>query len=58
MFWTVAWAAFDLWGVYEFAVGITPTDPANLITFGIGVVITVLFFIYSKIFYHAKRSLT
>jgi|TARA_B100001105_G_scaffold145510_1_gene116584 uncharacterized membrane protein len=48
MFSAVAWTAFNLLNVYEFVVGITPTDAANLIPFGIQVIITALFYFYSQ----------
>ena len=48
MFMAVCWTAFDLLNVYEFFVGITPADAANLIPFGIQVVITALFYFYSN----------
>ena len=48
MFLAVAWTAFNLLNVYEFAVGIAPADAANLTPFGIQVAITALFFFYSK----------
>ena len=47
MFMAVCWTAFDLLNVYEFYVEITPADAANLIPFGIQVVITALFYFYS-----------
>ena len=48
MFMAVCWTAFNLLNVYEFFVGITPADAANLIPFGIQVVITALFYFYSN----------
>ena len=48
MFMAVCWTAFDLLNVYEFYVEITPADAANLIPFGIQVVITALFYFYSN----------
>ena len=48
MFMAVCWTAFDLLNVYEFLVGIAPADAANLIPFGIQVVITALFYFYSN----------
>ena len=48
MFMAVCWTAFDLLNVYEFFVGITPADAANLTPFGIQVVITALFYFYSN----------
>ena len=48
MFSAVAWTAFNLLNVYEFVVEITPTDAANLIPFGIQVIITALFYFYSQ----------
>ena len=44
MFLAVAWTAFNLLNVYEFAFGIAPADAANLTPFGIQVAITALFF--------------
>ena len=48
MFMAVCWPAFDLLNAYEFFVGITPADAANLTPFGIQVVITALFYFYSN----------
>ena len=48
MFMAVCWTAFDLLNAYEFFVGITPADAANLTPFGIQVVITALFYFYSN----------
>jgi hypothetical protein len=48
MFMAVCWTAFDLLNTYEFFVGITPADAANLTPFGIQVVITALFYFYSN----------
>ena len=48
MFSAVAWTAFNLLNIYEFVVGIAPTDAANLIPFGIQVIITALFYFYSQ----------
>ena len=48
MFSAVAWTAFNLLNLYEFVVEITPTDAANLIPFGIQVIITALFYFYSQ----------
>lgn len=44
----LGWGLFGALGAYEFATGLQPTEVANLVLWGAGVVIAILLFVKSR----------